>query len=67
MKKKERKDYRKKHDVHYNLIHSIKQHYESLRRFVALAFHIILTDLMIKGLFLFVYFYFRVVYINLFL
>lgn len=38
MKKKERKTYRKQHDVHYNLIHSIKQHYESLRRFVYIQF-----------------------------
>ncbi|EDO42548.1 predicted protein [Nematostella vectensis] len=32
MKKKERKEYRKKHDESYDLIHSLKQHYETLRR-----------------------------------
>ena len=34
MKKKERKDFRRKQDENYDLIHSLKQLYETIRRFV---------------------------------
>lgn len=43
MKKKERKDFRRKQDDNYNLVHSLKQLYESIRRFVKLSIESLLA------------------------
>ena len=37
MKKKERKDFRRKQDENYDLVHNLKQLYETIRRFVNLG------------------------------
>ena len=37
MKKKERKDFRRKQNENYDLVHSLKQIYETIRRFVNYA------------------------------
>lgn len=37
MKKKERKDFRRKQDENYDLVHNLKQLYETIRRFVNLS------------------------------
>jgi len=36
MKKKERKDFRRQQDENYDLVHNLKQLYETIRRFVNL-------------------------------
>ena len=49
MKKKERKDFRRKQDgENYDLVHSLKQLYETIRRFVYFGCHHIMIDSSVK-------------------
>ena len=53
MKKKERKDFRRKQDENYDLVHNLKQLYETIRRFVNLGISVfkvvgVLSDFILR-------------------